>query len=82
MSKPDPLDAIIAATRAAGDQQVAAYVEMVTKAVEAWRANIAKYDRTQLIQLGVRALMEDPGTDAENVCYRLVTAIDMLARRS
>ena len=65
----DPMDEIIARTRAQSDQQIAFYTEHLKANVSAWRNHISTYDRDGLIQNCVKTL-----------CYKVTVAIDMMAR--
>lgn len=75
----DPMDGIIASTRAKSDQQIAFYTEHLKANVSAWRNHIKNYDRDALIQGCVKTLMESDNT-REDLCYKTTIAIDLLAR--
>lgn len=75
----DPMDEIIARTRAQSDQQIAFYTEHLRANVSAWRNHINTYDRDALIQNCVKTLMESDNT-CEDLCYKVTVAIDMMAR--
>lgn len=79
MPSPDPMNLIIAKARRDSDQQVAFYREHLQALVAAWRQNLTKYDRNQLIQLSVKSLMEGDNS-REDLCYQTMIAVDMLAR--
>lgn len=79
MADLDPMEAILASARNASDQQIAFYQEHLRGLVAAWRNNIAKFDRDQLIQLSVKSLMEGDNS-REDLCYQVMVAVDMMAR--
>lgn len=79
MPAPDPMDLVIAKLRGQSDQQIAFYQEHLKGLVAAVKQNLGKYDRDQLIQLTVKALMEGDNS-REDLCYQIVVAVDMMAR--
>lgn len=81
MPSPDPMNLIIAKARADSDQQIAFYFEHLKNLVSAWRKHMHNYDRDALIQNSVKTLMEGENT-REDLCYQVMTAVDMMARRS
>jgi predicted YcjX-like family ATPase len=76
----DPLDRLLAAARAASDQNVAFYTQHVTELVKAFKKHLSRYDRDVLLNNSVKALMESDN-DREALAYQVVVAVDMLARR-
>lgn len=75
----DPFDAMLAAAKAASDQNIAFYTDHLNGLVSAYRQHMKKYDRDALLNLMVRALMESDNT-REALCYQVICAVDGLAR--
>lgn len=75
----DPFDAMLASAKAASDQNVAFYTDHLNGLVDAYRKHMKKYDRDNLLNLMVRALMESDNT-REALCYQVICAVDGLAR--
>lgn len=76
----DPFDAMLAAAKAASDQNIAFYTDHLNGLVSAYRQHMKKYDRDALLNLMVKALVESDNP-REALCYQLICAVDRLATR-
>lgn len=75
----DPFDAMLAAAKAASDQNIAFYTDHLNGLVSAYRQHMKKYDRDALLNLMVKALVESDNP-REALCYQVIVAVDKLAR--
>jgi hypothetical protein len=81
MGNLDPMVERLVALRAASDQTVAAYTEHLKGVVGAYRKHLDSHDRDILLNNMVKALMTDATNTREALCYQVVVAVDLLARR-
>lgn len=78
---PDPFEAIIAGKRANNDQVIASWEEHIRKLIEAYRANLGKFERSDLLQMSINTLMADESNDREALCIQVMTLVDYVARK-
>lgn len=76
----DPFDAMLASAKAASDQNIAFYSDHIDRLVAAYRNHIKTFDRDNLLNLMVKALMESDNP-REALCYQVIVAVDKLARQ-
>jgi Fe-S cluster biosynthesis and repair protein YggX len=76
----EQFEQMLAAARAASDQNFAFWREHVTRLVGAYKEHMAGHDRDALLNNMVKALYESDN-DRAALCYQVITLIDQEARR-
>lgn len=76
MTQPDPL----AQAKALNNQVFAQFSEHLKGLISAYRQNLGKFDREDLLVRCIKSLIEDDTNDREALCIQVFLLVDKIAR--